>query len=357
MAHFTLNHYFQQVDEALSSKDGETSAIANAQAQTERWFEQPYDELIACHLRAVWSVSNNDYVEAYASQAVVVQYPLNAMIMNCAFNRAFQTQKDENWSLPLMNAVVLDLRQFASKADKQLTQNGRGNPGETLEKAAEAIMGCFRVCASDSRSSLEVSKKWGMLALAIQLFKIYFKINKLHLCKPLIRAIESAPIKEQFKIGHLVAYRAVLIYLIPVKMLLGLMPSLEVLQKYKLMQFIDIVTSVRTGNLLLFNQTLEKQQAFFIECGIYLILEKLKILTYRNLFKKVSILLKTHQLPLDAYVTALKCMQVEDIDIIEIQCIVANLIYMGYIKGYISHQHQKLVVSKQNAFPALSTFL
>ncbi|XP_020913510.1 PCI domain-containing protein 2 [Exaiptasia diaphana] len=399
MAHFTLNHYFQQVDEALSSKDGETSAellsfkhphiaspklqIANAQAQTERWFEQPYDELIACHLRAVWSVSNNDYVEAYASQAVVVQ----------AFNRAFQTQKDENWSLPLMNAVVLDLRQFASKADKQLTQNGRGNPGETLEKAAEAIMGCFRVCASDSRSSLEVSKKWGMLALAIQLFKIYFKINKLHLCKPLIRAIESAPIKEQFKIGHLVAYRyfvgrkfmfdgdyksaneyltfafehchhmspknkrAVLIYLIPVKMLLGLMPSLEVLQKYKLMQFIDIVTSVRTGNLLLFNQTLEKQQAFFIECGIYLILEKLKILTYRNLFKKVSILLKTHQLPLDAYVTALKCMQVEDIDIIEIQCIVANLIYMGYIKGYISHQHQKLVVSKQNAFPALSTFL
>ncbi|KAK3749944.1 hypothetical protein QZH41_013850, partial [Actinostola sp. cb2023] len=321
-------------------------------------------------------------------------------------------------SLPVMNAVTLDLRQFAIKADKQLTHNGRGNPGDTLEKAAEAIMGCFRVCASDSRSSLEVSKKWGMLALVIQLFKIYFKINKLHLCKPLIRAIESAPIKEQFKIGHLVAYRffvgrkymfdgdyksaheiiaqpirmlgyhtimaprhklypneyltfafehchqsspknkrAVLIYLIPVKMLLGFMPSLGVLQKYKLAQFIDIVKSVRTGNLLLFNETLEKQQTFFIQCGIYLILEKLKIITYRNLFKKVSLLLKTHQLPLDAYVTALQSMQVEDIDIIEIQCIVANLIYMGYIKGYISHQHQKLVVSKQNAFPALSTFL
>ena len=29
----------------------------------------------------------------------------------------------------------------------------------------------------------------------------------------------------------------------------------------------------------------------------------------------------------------------------------------GYIKGYISHQHQKLVVSKQNPFPALTTFL
>ncbi|XP_031568913.1 PCI domain-containing protein 2-like [Actinia tenebrosa] len=399
MAHFTPNQYFQQVEGALSEKDGEAAAdllsfkhahiasprlqIPNAQSQCERWFEQPYDELVACHLRAVWAIANSDYIEAYASQAGVVQ----------AFIRAFQTQKDENWSLPLMNAVTLDLRQFASKADKQLTSSGRGNPGDTLEKSAEAIMGCFRVCASDSRSSLDVSKKWGMLALVIQLFKIYFKINKLHLCRPLIRAIESAPIKEQFKIGHLVAYRffvgrkymfdgdykgadeyltyafehchkrspknkrAALIYLIPVKMLLGYMPTLAVLNKYKLPQFTDVVKAVKTGNLLLLNQTLEKQQAFFIQCGIYLILEKLKIITYRNLFKKVSLLMKTHQLPLEAFVMALKTMQVEDMDVVEVQCIIANLIYMGYIKGYISHQHQKLVVSKQNAFPVLTTFL
>ena len=38
----------------------------------------------------------------------------------------------------------------------------------------------------------------------------------------------------------------------------------------------------------------------------------------------------------------------------EIECILANLIYSGYIKGYISHQHGKLVLSKSNAFPPLS---
>lgn len=48
-------------------------------------------------------------------------------------------------------------------------------------------------------------------------------------------------------------------------------------------------------------------------------------------------------------------MQVDDVDIDEVQCILANLIYLGHIKGYISHQHQKLVVSKQNPFPPLST--
>ena len=38
----------------------------------------------------------------------------------------------------------------------------------------------------------------------------------------------------------------------------------------------------------------------------------------------------------------------------QVECVLANLIYAGYIKGYISHQHGKLVVSKGNAFPELS---
>ena len=33
-----------------------------------------------------------------------------------------------------------------------------------------------------------------------QLFKVYFRINKLNLCKPLIRAIESSNFKESFSL-------------------------------------------------------------------------------------------------------------------------------------------------------------
>ncbi|KAH7967072.1 hypothetical protein HPB49_022153 [Dermacentor silvarum] len=46
---------------------------------------------------------------------------------------------------------------------------------------------------------------------------------------------------------------------------------------------------------------------------------------------------------------------VDEVDMDELHCIIANLIYEGKIKGYISLQHQKLVVSKQSAFPRLST--
>ena len=37
----------------------------------------------------------------------------------------------------------------------------------------------------------------------------------------------------------------------------------------------------------------------------------------------------------------------------EIECIMANLIFRGYLKGYIAHAKGFLVVSKKLAFPAI----
>lgn len=397
MAHITINQYLQQVAEAIDSRGGfETGELlsfkhphvanprlqlANPEDKCQQVLDPPYDEMVAAHLRCTYAVANHDFVEAYKYQTVVVQ----------SFLRAFQAHKEENWALPVMNTVTLDLRIFANNADQQLQKKGKGKVGDMLEKAAEQLMSCFRVCASDSRAGIDDSKKWGMLFLVNQLFKIYFKINKLHLCKPLIRAIDSSNIKDDYTLAQRVTYkyyvgrkamfdsdfklaeeylsfsfrcshpscqrnkRLILIYLLPVKMLLGHMPTIQLLRKYDLMQFAEVTKAVSEGNLLLLNEALSKHETFFIRCGIFLILEKLKIITYRNLFKKVYHLLKTHQLPLDAFLVALKMMQVEEVDIDEVQCILANLIYMGHIKGYISHQHQKLVVSKQNPFPPLSS--
>ncbi|XP_055101107.1 PCI domain-containing protein 2 isoform X2 [Symphalangus syndactylus] len=451
MAHITINQYLQQVYEAIDTRDGASCAelvsfkhphvanprlqMASPEEKCQQVLEPPYDEMFAAHLRCTYAVGNHDFIEAYKCQTVIVQYPLlfmaavwhrthavdylgletqkhwascsflqlerndsileqklvSAISLGTSFLRAFQAHKEENWALPVMYAVALDLRVFANNADQQLVKKGKSKVGDMLEKAAELLMSCFRVCASDTRAGIEDSKKWGMLFLVNQLFKIYFKINKLHLCKPLIRAIDSSNLKDDYSTAQRVTYkyyvgrkamfdsdfkqaeeylsfafehchrssqknkRMILIYLLPVKMLLGHMPTVELLKKYHLMQFAEVTRAVSEGNLLLLHEALAKHEAFFIRCGIFLILEKLKIITYRNLFKKVYLLLKTHQLSLDAFLVALKFMQVEDVDIDEVQCILANLIYMGHIKGYISHQHQKLVVSKQNPFPPLST--
>lgn len=51
--------------------------------------------------------------------------------------------------------------------------------------------------------------------------------------------------------------------------------------RYNLLQFKDIVGAVKQGNLLRLTSALEANEKFFINWGIFLILEKLKIICYR----------------------------------------------------------------------------
>lgn len=221
-------------------------------------------------------------------------------------------------------------------------------------------------------------------------YVICFRINKLHLCKPLIRAIESSSFKDSFTLAQQITYRyfvgrkamfdsdyksadeflsfafekchkkfkknkrLILIYLVPVKMLLGYMPRKEVLEKYDVLQFHELANALKEGNVRKFDEIIEKHEQFFIESGIYLIVEKLKIIAYRNLCKKVWLISQSHQIELQDFLTALQFCGEEEITMDETHCIVANLIFDGRIKGYISHQHNKLVVSKQNPFPPLN---
>lgn len=147
----------------------------------------------------------------------------------------------------------------------------------------------------------------------------------------------------------------ILTYLIPVKMLLGYMPAKSLLQKYHLMQFWDLVLAVKAGNLKGIDLVMEHHEQFFIRAGIYLIVEKLKITAYRNLFRRVYLAENNHQIDVANFQAALQVMGQDDVDGDETQCIVANLIFDGKIKGYISYQHKKVVVSKQNAFPPLTS--
>lgn len=396
MTLMSFAHYLQLLESCWKIQDGEKIAnflslrhehIANTtlyherpENMVERFIKFPFDELVIYHLKCLYAFVNKNYLEAYNHQSALTQ----------SLTKIIQSQKEENWFLPVMYAVCLDLRLLAQKAEREHVGKAE-KPGEILEKAAECLMGCFRVCAADNRSSDEDTKRIGMLTLVNQLFKVYFRINKLHLCKPLIRAIESSPFKDAFALSQQITYRyyvgrkamfdsdykaadeyltfafeqchrlsrrnkrLILIYLVPVKMLLGYIPSRQVLEKYDVLEFWDLVTAVCQGDLKSFDEIVDRHEAFFIKCGIFLIVDKLKNIAYRNLFKKVYLILNTHQIPVEALQNALLYLGQSDVDLDETQCIVANLIYEGKIKGYISHQHRKLVVSKQNPFPPLSS--
>ncbi|XP_022647260.1 PCI domain-containing protein 2-like [Varroa jacobsoni] len=398
----SLQSYLQDVNGSIRYNEGEKLArllsLRDPHVESPRLFadgdsigrfiqkalRSPWDELVDFHARCVQHARNENFLRAFEEQQAFIQVLVKIL----------QTQKEENWCLPLMYTACLDIRLLGIKADRQAKQRMKNyKPGELLEKSAESVMSCFRVCASDNRAATKDSKRLGMLHLVNQLFKIYYRVNTLHLCKPLIRAIDNSPCKEEFSLSQQVTYRyfvgrkavfdnelkeandylsfafnnchpeaktnirQILIYLIPVKMLLGFQPSTALLKKHDLMKFAPICEAVKKGNVLKFQEELDINEAYFYGLGVYLILERLRMVLYRNLFKRVFLILETYQIPIEAFLVVLQLQKVEDIDLEETQCILANLVYHGKIKGYISLQHSKLVVSKKDPFPKLSSII
>lgn len=394
-----LANYLRDFKESLMYKDGKIVANLLSLQDTSHSMNQPllsdmredfvrnmtpkpWDDLVVPHLILCRHVAERRFEDAFKEQVNVMQ----------AFTKIFQALKEDNWPLRVLFVVSRDLRMLAVSADRAAIEAKKNKkPHENVEKAADLLMAIFRVCATDIRVDIERSKRRGMITVINQLFKIYFRINKLPLCRPLIRALDNADLMKYFptyekvtynyflgmkslydsdyrKAEELLSYsftncldtlvknkKLILIFLIPVKMLLGVMPQQFALEQYDLMQFLPIVTALKQGNIKAFDDALEKEKEFFWKYGIYLILEKLRIIIYRNLIKKVALLLNTHQIPISQFKVALEFSSKQSIDIEEVHCILANLIYENKIKGYISIQHQKLVISKQNAFPQLST--
>ncbi|CAK5023027.1 unnamed protein product [Meloidogyne enterolobii] len=315
-----------------------------------------FGDLVLMHLNVLNNLNEKNWHSAFIHQTNMLKI----------FNQEIlQKEKDANWFCPILYILCSDLRLVAKIADKQgctLWSRSDTQTSTFYEEAASPIMESYRICVAESRLAAETTKKIAILNLTNQLFRIYFGINRLHLLKPLIRSIDHDLAKaedsltfsfENCPANYVRNKRLILMYLIPVKMFLGHMPTQQLLLNYNLQQFSDVVTSVKDGNLRELNAALHKHQHFFIKCGIFLMLEKLKGTTYRNLFKKIALILNTHLIKLEAFLAILHFLGT-DIDADELACILANLIAQKKIKGYISHQKQTLVIAKQKAFPPLS---
>lgn len=95
----------------------------------------------------------------------------------------------------------------------------------------------------------------------------------------------------------------------------------------------------------------------FIKGGVYLIIEKLKMIVYKNLLRKVYLKYNKVETPQrenilqhNVVLAALR-LQNENMDIDELECIIANLIYNKKVKGYIA-RGKCLVLSKSDPFAA-----
>ena len=148
--------------------------------------------------------------------------------------------------------------------------------------------------------------------------------------------------------------RLILRYLVPVRLVLGVFASPALLEKHDLPYFSQLCRAVHRGDLRTFERELDTHQQLFIRHGSYLLVERAKTIAYRNFFKRVHALFPAGTTKLDIQMFR-RCLSATGVsmDADEVECVLANLIYKGYVKGYLSHQHSKLVVSKDKAFPPL----
>ena len=221
------------------------------------------------------------------------------------------------------------------------------------------------------------------------LFKTYFRLNSISLCKTILKSLEATsrdmPPLEAFPKAHQVTFKyylgvihfldedyaraeeelelaysmcvttesknrqLILTYLIPTKMITKhQLPSRTLLEAHPALAalFSPICSAVRTGNLKALDDALASGEAEFVKRRVYLTLERSRDVTIRNLFRKVFLVggyldlkegettpVRRTRIPISEFSTALLLSGAEvsdgegGIDRDEVECAMANMIY------------------------------
>lgn len=65
------------------------------------------------------------------------------------------------------------------------------------------------------------------------------------------------------------------------------MPSTNLLKKYDLGILSELVYALKDGNVKKYRECINANELYYMKCGVYLVLQKLINLVYRNLLKKL----------------------------------------------------------------------
>ncbi|KAH9906208.1 PCI domain-containing protein [Xylariomycetidae sp. FL2044] len=277
-----------------------------------------------------------------------------------------------------------------------------------LEDCSRHINRMFQICLQDRNPVLQESRKWGVYAAANLLFKTHFKLNKTSLCKTILNSlsagrtimppISSFPMSQQVTCKyyegvlqfleenyeqaetHLTYalsnchrdvkrnFELILTYLIPCTLITKhKLPSTKLLEPYPRLQklFLPLAHAIKKGDLRAFDAALLEGEDEFTKRRIYLTLERGRDVALRNLLIKVFIAagfedskdgtpstLRRTRIPIVNFEAAIKISSgMEKVDTDEILSLMASLIYKGLMKGYISLEHNMVVLSKTGAFP------
>ncbi|EPY52568.1 COP9 signalosome complex subunit 12 [Schizosaccharomyces cryophilus OY26] len=266
-----------------------------------------------------------------------------------------------------------------------------------LELATRLLNRAFTICIND-RAPLAISRKWGAYYIMGLLFKLYLRLDCVHLTNNVLRAMKVVELPDisLFPKSHIVIFRyylgivaflnqsyknasseletafslchkhynrnleLILSYWIPTRILVyHQLPSPKFLFKYPYLKdiYVPLCHAIKKGNLGAFGQCLKKNESLLAKTKTYLTLEGTRELCLRNLFRKTWIILdKSTRLPTSVFQTALKVAG-SDFDLLHVEAILANMVSKGYVRGYISRDRMTVVLSAKDPFPKRTTII
>ncbi|KAI9064811.1 hypothetical protein FKP32DRAFT_1610940 [Trametes sanguinea] len=335
--------------------------------------ESPWDEIAIQYVLVVNHCARKRAREAFKEECTLVSLFLRFFAQN------------SGWTLPALFSILRDLRDLAS--DVNNTAN--------MEEAARIISKAFSSCVMDRQSPLPESRKWGVYYVVGLILKCYFRVRRISLSKNILRAIDAnpdIPPLSAYPRSHQVTYRyyigmlsflnedfakaeqeltlafyncytgahsnqeRILTYLIPLRMFRGHLPSRELLQRFPVLDdlYTPFIKAIRTGDIKSYDEALDRFEKRLVDLNLYLTIEKARELCIRGLFRRVWIASdKSSRIPVSMFHAALQIAN-QDVSTAEAECLVANMIFKGFTRGYISHEQQMVVLAKTNAFPRLA---
>ncbi|KAF8961117.1 hypothetical protein BDZ97DRAFT_1664852 [Flammula alnicola] len=350
--------------------------------------QSPWDDIAIQYVLVCTHVAKKRYVEAFKEESQLVSL----------FLRFFT--ENRGWTLPALFSILRDLRDLAMDADFHAKYNNQKS--ECMEESARIIAKAFGHCMTDRTSPPDQSRKWGVYYVVGLVLKSYFRASSLILCvkrislsKSILRALEAnndIPPLSAFPRSHQVTFRyyigmlsflneefakaeeeltlafynchieahsnqeRILAYLIPLRILKGHLPSAELMNRFPVLDeiFSPFITAIRIGDLKAYDQALDKWETRLLELNLWLSLEKARELCLRGLFRRMWVATgKGTRIPISMFHTALAISGIE-VPEEEAECLVANMIYKNFMRGYISHEKQMVVLAATNTFTRLA---
>ncbi|EMD40529.1 hypothetical protein CERSUDRAFT_111125 [Gelatoporia subvermispora B] len=344
--------------------------------------ESPWDEIAIQYVLVVNHCAKKRYAEAFKEHGALVSL----------FVRYFAT--NSGWTLPALFSIMRDLRDLAFDADLDASSKGQEGTAN-MEEAARIISKAFSACVTDRQSPYAESRKWGVYYVVGLILKCYFRVRRISLSKNILRAIDAnpdIPPLSAYPRSHQVTYRyyigmlsflnedfakseqeltlafynchtgarrnqqRILIYLLPLRVLRGHLPSAELLKRFPVLEdlYTPFLSAIRSGNIKAYDSALEKFERRLVELNLWLTLERARELCIRGLFRKVWVASQRGtRIPISLFHASLNIAGM-DVSQEEAECLVANMVYRGYMRGYISHEKQMVVLANTNAFPRLA---